>query len=426
MKLNYGYIGSTVALAMLLALSAQPVRAATLTITRTDDPPPDGCQLGDCSLREAIIAANTHAGPDDITIPADTFTLSIPNVNVGENAAAMGDLDITGPLAITGAGAGATIIQAGTAIGDGVDRVFEILNGAVVTIIGVTVQYGVGAFGGGGIANGNGTLTLSDSVIRDNRSDDGGGISNNYPSTLSLIRTTIRGNEATDGNGWGIRSIGMVTLTDSTVSMNLALLGGGIFNDDSTANADSTATLVNSMISGNQATAGGGGLFNGGTTSLHNVTIASNTADQDNDGTGSGGGIFNSAGDTLTLIDTLVGDNMDNSGYAPDCTGTLASEGYNLIENSTHCTITGNTSGNVTHLDPQLGFLRDNGGPTETQALLGRAGVNGGNPVVCTDANGQPLTTDQRGVHRPQGSRCDIGAFKRQQAALIFLPIVVR
>jgi hypothetical protein len=448
MKRNWASIGSTVALVMLLlALNARPAGATTFTVTRTDDPPPNGCKLGDCSLREAIISANIHAGPDAITIPADTFTLSIPNVSGDENAAATGDLDITGALAITGAGAGATIIQAGPGIDLGIDRVFQIRNGAVVTITGVTVRYGVGYPNGGGIDNDDGTLTLRDSVIQDNKSNNGGGISNNYISTLLLTRTTIYGNEATAGDGGGIDSHGTLTLTESTVTLNMASdTGGGIDNFNfghltlsrSTVsynlakagggiyNADSTATLVNSILSLNEAIGSGGGLYNVSVASLRNVTIADNTADQDNNGIGSGGGVLNFLGGTLSFKNTLVGDNVDKNGNAPDCIGTLASQGYNLIENSKNCTITGITTGNLIGFNPNLGPLQDNGGPTQTQALLGWFGVNGGDPAGCTDANGQPLTTDQRGVHRPQGPRCDIGAFEREVVLRTFLPLVVR
>ena len=84
-----------VVIVVLFALVLPPAttRAATYAVTRTDDPLPDGCTPADCSLREAVIAANTSVGPDTITLGADTFTLSRPDVGDEENASLTGDLD---------------------------------------------------------------------------------------------------------------------------------------------------------------------------------------------------------------------------------------------------------------------------------------------------------------------------------------------
>jgi hypothetical protein len=103
-----------------------------------------------------------------------------------------------------------------------------------------------------------------------------------------------------------------------------------------------------------------------------------------------------------------------NSTFSSDCAGTINSAGYNLIENTAGCTISGDTTGNITGLDPKLGPLALNPpGTTETHALQpGSPAIDAGNPAGCTDASGNPVTTDQRGVPRPQGLSCDIGAYE--------------
>ena len=179
--------------------------------------------------------------------------------------------------------------------------------------------------------------------------------------------------------------------------------------------------MTNSTVSGNQSGGSGGGIANYGMLTLINSTIAANTADIDNDGIGSGGGVYNvsAANGITTLRNTLIGNNTKGTGTPArsDCGDTLVSQGYNLIESTDGCTITGNTTGNVTGIAPWFGALKDNGGPTFTQQLLLRLGVfspalNAGDPAGCTTADGTPLATDQRGVARPQGVRCDIGAFE--------------
>jgi hypothetical protein len=101
------------------------------------------------------------------------------------------------------------------------------------------------------------------------------------------------------------------------------------------------------------------------------------------------------------------------------CEGTYISLGYNLFQETTDCTITGNLAGNILNVAPGLGRLQNNGGPTKTRALLaGSPAIDAGNPSGCAGLNGQFLTTDQRGFARPRDGngdgtpRCDIGAFE--------------
>ena len=137
-------------------------------------------------------------------------------------------------------------------------------------------------------------------------------------------------------------------------------------------------------------------------THMNGVTITDNTA-----GT-AGGGIYVETLGAVELKNPLIADNTATTD--PDCSGNLTSYGYNLIENTTGWTISGDTTGNLTGLDPKLGPLADNGGPTETCALLaGSPAIDAGS---CTDISGNPVSYDQRGVARPFGSNCDIGAYE--------------
>ena len=366
---------------------AAPAFAATFTVTKATDTN-DGVCDADCSLREAIGVANALPGADIVTLPAGTYTLSIGGT--GEDANATGDMDITGDLTVDGAGNATTIIDGGA-----IDRVLTVILGAIVFIDSVTIQNGnpeAGA-GAGGILNA-GTLTLTNSTVTDNTGENfGGGISNS--GTLSLIDTTVSDNILlgfnTSGGGGGIFSTGTLSLTRSTVSGNSTIgRGGGIYG------ADPTIVITNSTISGNTAL-NGGGIFNRfGTISITHATIAGNTA------TDNGGGIWNFGG-TITLANSIVSGNTAAT-PADDCAGSITSLGHNLASDAS-CAFAG--AGDLNSTDPLLGPLQNNDGETETHALLaGSPAIDAVPLAFCT------LPTDQRGVARPQGTGCDMGAFE--------------
>lgn len=130
-------------------------------VTRLDDPPPDGCNPGDCSLREAILQVNNAGLKSIITFDVDgVFTLTRPGY---DDAARLGDLDVTAELILVGNGPEETVIDGG-----GLDRVFHILNNAPVVIQNVTIQNGRVSNWGGGVYNAGGQLTLNNSVVKDN------------------------------------------------------------------------------------------------------------------------------------------------------------------------------------------------------------------------------------------------------------------
>lgn len=200
-------------------------------------------------------------------------------------------------------------------------------------------------------------------------------------------------------NGSGINNGGTLTLNNSTVSENYCDYGaggegGGIFNS-----SDSTLTLNNCTVSENTGFEAGG-IQNYGTATLNNCTVSENTSI----GGFSPGGIYNWG--TVELKNTIVANNPGG----PECSGTITSLGHNMASDGS-CNLIQTTD--VPDTDPLLGPLKDNGGPTETHALQpGSLAIDAIPVEVCVDAYGDPITTDQRGLSRPQGPACDIGSYE--------------
>ena len=386
----------------------------TITVNTTSDTadvnPGDGIvadSMNMISLRAAIMEAGTLAGDDTILLPAGDYSLSIGGT--GEEFGASGDLDIfdtTGTLTITGAGADVTTINASM-----IERIFHVISGATLVLDGVTITGGqvIGSEDGAGIRNDGGTVTIRNSVITGNRSfDDGGGINN--AGVMTLIDTSVSANVATN-NGGGIRNVGDLTIINSTIggvvdavamtdTRNLAgLNGGGIINL-----VGGTLTITNTTISGNEVNLGsGGGLRNSGSGTLTNVTIANNIAGQ------RGGGV-SAAGGSIFVQNTIIADNSavitGNDVSVPGAASALVSAGNNLVEDTTDSMGVFGAAGDITGVDPLLGALQDNGGPTLTHALslASQAFDNG---ALTPDA------TDQRGIPRVLGNGSpDIGAYE--------------
>jgi hypothetical protein len=251
---------------------------------------------------------------------------------------------------------------------------------------------------GGGLSN-LGTLTVTHSTVCDNAATAaGGGFYNNHYGTLTLTTSTVRDNAATEGGG--LANEGTLTITYSTLSSNAAGLGGGLINWRS----GGALTLSHSTISGNTAAAGGGGLFNFGRLTLTQSTVSSNATNAE------GGGIYSSATSALTLTASLVAKNSAGGDCSHLNTHSIISAGYNLdSDGSCHLTTPTDQAG----MDPLLGPLQDNGGPTFTHALLP------GSPALDaipwgTKGCGTTRYSDQRWQARPEalGGSCDIGAYE--------------
>jgi CSLREA domain-containing protein len=293
-----------------------------------------------------------------------------------------------------------------------------------IIIRGSTLRGNMATGVGGGILVFGGA-TIDQTQIISNTAFSGGGLIS--AGTVTVTNSLISTNAAVRGGG--IYAASHVQITSSAIISNTATGdGGGIYNSGYNSDRYGTQilTATNSTISGNSAGRHGGGIYNiTGTLSLYNATVTHNTADFDNDGMGDGGGVMWASG-TVALQNSILGANSDQGGQAGDCAGALISQGYNLIQDTSGCTLTGTTD--IVGLPPLLGPLGDNGGPTPTHALLpGSPALDAADPAGCRDSQGTLLVTDQRGVARPQGNACDIGAFESAlapQTVPVHLPLI--
>lgn len=248
--------------------------------------------------------------------------------------------------------------------------------------------------GGGGIYDSGGELTVTSSTFSGNSASYGGGIFSGGDE-LTVRDSSFSGNSATNGGGMYTRGS---KISSSTFSGNSATTGGGILTSGSN-------TISNSTFSGNSATNGGGSYHGIGSVTVTNSTFSGNSATN-------GGGIGIASGTTLTLKNTIAA----NSPSGGNCSGWTYDGGGNLSYPDATCP--------GINSDPVLGSLRDNGGPTQTMALLpGSAAVDAARDYIC---RADPVNNrDQRGIARPQGTHCDIGAYEALPRRA-FLPIMMR
>jgi hypothetical protein len=258
---------------------------------------------------------------------------------------------------------------------------------------------------GGAIAVDKATLHVASSRFTGNAATWGGGVFVVNGGTAVANDTTFRNNNAFIGGA--IASYGgNVTVSGSTMSgATQGGYGGGVHSEG----AGATLGLLNSTISGNAVSVSGGGVMNqlGSTAQLWDVSVLFNTADSDGDFVGAGGGVYNAADSSLTLANSLVaGNTVSASPTLDDCWGTISTNGTNLFSGLPNCTIPGSwgTINNLALIDP---VLQNNGGPTETHALLpGSNAIGSGSLNWC-------LVVDQRGFARPgAGSACSVGAYE--------------
>ena len=322
------------------------------TVTMTAD-------SGTGSLRAAIASANGTTADDTINfnIPSsDTGCVSgVCTIKLTSGVLTINATSTAGKLTITNAAGTSQVAISG----NNVSGVFSVSSGANLSLNSVTVTGG-NSGNGGGIYN-NGTATVTNSTISSNFStNDGGGIYNN--SALTVINSTISNNTAGGGSNFS--------------------QGGGIYNNG-------PLTVTNSTFGGNYAGNGGG---------INNYVDRGGKADSPN--------VINDG--TVSILNTIISNNF---GYynGPDVYGPFNSQGYNLISNTNGASIGGTTTGNKLNQSAKLAPLANNGGLTQTQALLG------GSPAInAGTATGAP-TTDQRGAARV--GITDIGAFELNNSA---------
>lgn len=304
---------------------------------------------GVTSVREAIALAAANAGDDQVVLPAGTYPLNNELVIT----------DTSGKVSIRSYGGTATLNAQHRS------RILSIYGGSDVTLERLRITGGRGSQGAGIHNAGSHLLLIVDCLVDGNGSSDYGGGIYNYNSTVEVTNTTIAGNSA-QRYGGGIFSYFRSTaqVSNSTLSGNTAQYGGGIFND-----YDSTVGLTNSTISSNAAYYYGGGIYNAYAASLWHTIIAGNSA---------------------------------GSFACTDAAGSLDSRGYNLIgiiDGSSGWQETDLRGTAAQPLDPKLAPLANNGGPTQTMALLpGSPAINAGNNALAFDSGLNFLTTDQRGA----------------------------
>lgn len=270
-------------------------------------------------------------------------------------------------------------------------------------------------------------LDVSDTIIsgNDGRQNNVGGLSTDGGGIVNLRRLTVSNNM---GTGISVRQVGGIfTLIDSTVSGNtlrdysgfLGEGGGGIITS-----GESTAPIkiINTTISGNTVPDVGGGIYNftfG--LELINSTVVNNTVTNTGGFTG-GGGIYDgeqlrSGGNgflfRVKLQNSIIAGN--SAAIGPDLRSGFDSAGYNIIGNTANTNGSTANTGDLFNVNPQVGALANNGGPTQTHALLaGSPAINAGSNALAVDQNGVALRFDQRGAcyNRRVGGRTDIGAYE--------------
>lgn len=393
-----GALGALALAALAAGLLVAPgaARAATIEVTTAED---EFDQLSPaCSLREAVLDAHlpdpffceSSADGSATTTIALPFPVSLTRAGSGEDDNEVGDLDV-GEIE-------------GAPIADPDVRILG--TGSSPSTIEQTTQDGV-------IDLHSGSLELEHVVISGASGFLANGINTASGTELTVANSAVNGNIGESTAGGGLRILGDAVLTNSTVSGNTVQGdGGGVF-----VAASGKATLTNVTVSGNTAQGpgnlgGGIGVAFDGTVVLTNSTVSANRA---TGGEGGGVGLLDSSNDTATLVlrGTILAANTGPQGA--DCARSASSagppvttsQGHNLLGDLGNCELAPQTGDQLNVSNPGLGPLASNGGPTQTRALLA------GSPAI--DAGGSECpATDQRGVARPQGPACDIGAFELQ------------
>jgi parallel beta-helix repeat protein len=376
MKAKLVYVAAALAMVFSLVViiaPAKPAMADTITVANLND-------SGAGSLRQAIADAN----------PNDTIDFTV----TGTITLTSGQLAINKSVTINGPG------EANLAIsGNDNSRVFYI-NNSTVDMSGMTIRNGNTSEHGGGLYNDGGNVTMTGCTVSDNEALAGGGGMHNSGGNVTMTGCTISGNKGGVGggeDGGGILNyIGILTMTNCTVSGNDAdNSGGGIHS------YDGNVTMTNCTVSGNEVkdSKGGGISNNYGDLTLTSCTISGNTAAEEG---GEGGGVYNDAEvGNVTMTCTIVYDNTAPTD--PNFSGSYTdTSGESIVDEPL---------GSAPN--PLLGPLQNNGGPTETHALLT------GSPAIDACVTGCTVDTDQRGVSRPQLTACDVGAYEYQQQSTL-------
>jgi hypothetical protein len=436
--------------ALLAVFVAGVASAATFTVSNTN-------ATGPGSLVDAISQANGSPGPHTINITASgtmnvttpllltqsmtingpvatppTFTIDGGNatriIQVSPSAA--------GPMTLSGITLthGRVDSAKGGAIDIPVGRTLNLTN-CLVTANSTTGTSSADIFlSAGGAISTAGTLNIQTSTLSNNSSTGpGAAIYSASTATVSIVLSQLITNQAANfagamycsasvlititnstffGNSSGTGGSGAIAFTDTkaiisgcTFSGNTTLGAGGALVTN--ARIGASIGIENSTFSGNTADFAGAFYAQAGTTDLRNVTITANSAHR-------AGGGFNNPGEPIILLrNSIVAGNTVTLPGGTDCSGPVVSSGYNLIGSTDGCT--GLVGSDITGNSAALAPLSINGGFTLTHLpFLSSPAVEGGTPSGCLGLSGANLTVDQRGLGRPFGARCDIGAVEAQ------------
>lgn len=370
------------------AFEAQTLALGVDTNVDEDD---GNYSAGDLSLREAIRLTNANPGADTITFAAST--------NGTDFDLSLGEMTINDTVTITGNGTVNTVIDA-----QRLSRIFDItvklvegvLTSGNLSLFSLSLINGKTTGAGGAVLNRIGSVTVTGCTLSGNSADQGGGAISGSDGAVTVTDSTLSGNSAGTFGGAISANNGAITVTQSTLSGNIAGIQGGAIRGSSGA-----ITVTQSTLSGNSAVGRGGGVF-----------------------TEAGGGIYSESA-PITIRNSIVASNTDGSGTAPDVRKSPDAADAFEVEFSligknpgTGLTATGSTtpdaSGNLigdsAGIDPKLAALANNGGPTQTMALLaGSPAFNRGSNTIAA-----PFTFDQRGTPfgRILSGTVDMGAFE--------------
>ncbi len=368
---------------VVASLTAAPAGAATFTVDDTVDGPPVAANCtdvtpGNCSPRDAFLAADGSVGADIIDLaPNTTYQLT----ECGAPSATTHALKASDNAALTINGNGSTIQQ--TCASNTENGVIQLLNAVLLTVNRITLTGASSTSGVGAIQAGNdaSSITVNDSTITGNRASFQAGLGG--AGAITIRNSTVSNNTGTNGTG-GVNSFNdPVTLINSTVTGNVS--GGAGANDAGGVSATNTVAPFGTVV-------------------LIYSTVVGNT------GGASGTANIRSAG-PLTSFGSVVGDPLGTSTVNCSVSGGTVSNGYSYEQGTSTCGF-GAGAGDVTSgANPLLGALAANGGPTQTRLPGAASPLLDRIPTAACQADGAAgITVDQRGITRPQGTGCDVGA----------------
>jgi hypothetical protein len=382
------------------------------------------------SLRQAIAQANENGEPDTINLEQGC-TLTLYDGSYSNGQGNNGMPIITSEIIVNGNGG---TIERATNGGAPEFRLFQVISGGNLTLNNLTLMGGSltdphRPTACGCIYN-SGSLTLNHITLTNNRAGEAAGICNRVGATATISASSITNNVNTFvTDGGGIQNEGTLTLTDTLIASNAANRGGGIYNKSSLTvlrstfasnlsnldggglyNDDGDVLLANSTFYGNTASGNGGAVFSVTQTTRYltiiNATVYKNGADE-------GGGLFLPGGNPAVISNSIIATSI----MGGNCSGSFTDEGNNLRWPTTDASCVGNYG------DPKLNPLGRNGGLTPTIALrLESAALDSADDTICS---ADPINSvDQRGISRPLGDHCDIGAYEGTNGYNLFMPML--